>query len=68
MSMVEKNLLKYVPKKLQQHVTVLYKQCPGVYAIYIEVDGEEYTGIADGVSEIRYAANEMFTNKRNYGM
>lgn len=68
MNMVEKNLLKYVPKKLHQYVTVLYKQCEGVYSIYIEVDGEEYTGIADGVAEIRYAANEMFKNRRNYGM
>lgn len=68
MSMVENKLLKYVPKKLHKYVTVLYKQCAGVYAIYLEIDGEEFTGLADGVAEIRYAANYMFDKRANYGM
>ena len=68
MTMIEKNLMKYIPKKLQSFVTVLYKQCPGTYSLYIEIDGEEFTAICDGVSEIRYAANYMFQKRNNYGM
>ena len=63
MNMIEVNLMKYVPKKVQPFVTTLYKQCAGVYALAIEIDGQEIAGACDGVKEIYWAANYMLKNR-----
>jgi len=69
MNMIEKRLMKYIPKKIQPHVIHLYEQCPrtsdspAVYALGIDVDGEYVAGVCDGVKEIRWAANYMMENK-----
>lgn len=67
-NLFEENLLKYVPKKMAKYVTVLYKHSDSAYSIYVEIDGEEYHGLADGVAEIRYAVNTMVRERRDYGM
>lgn len=72
MKMIEERLMKYVSKKVQPFVTMLYEHYRDgnqhSYSIRIEIDGETYCGLADSVSEIRYAANEMFKDRDNYGV
>ena len=68
MKMVDERLMKYVPKKAQQFVTVLYNHCEHSYSIYLDIAGEEYHAIADGVAEIRHAVNVMVKERRDYGM
>ena len=69
MKMIEDRLMKYIPKKLQQYVTVLYEQCertreePAVYALHMVIDGECICGVCDGVKEIRWAAKYMFEHR-----
>lgn len=65
---IEKNLLKYVPKRMHEYVTWLTRE-PGEYARYLyfaifEKDGQEYCiETADSVSELtwncRQVAKEM---------
>ena len=64
--LVEKRLLKYVPKKYHSYLTSLYEQCPHTYSISMEIDGVEYCGICDSVSEIRYAANILGKEHKDY--
>lgn len=66
--LVEERLMKYVPKKISKYITTLYEQCPHTYSICLEIDGEEYCGICDSVAEIRYAANVMNKERRDYGI
>lgn len=61
--MIETNLMKYVPKKIQPFVTVLYKQCAGVYALHMNIEGQEIEGVCDGVKEITWAAKYMMEHR-----
>ena len=62
-SMVDKSLLRYIPKKLHPYVTVLYKMNKGVYGLQLDIDGEEIPATVDGVAELRWAANYIFSHR-----
>ena len=64
--LIEKRLLKYVPKRMHSCITSLYEHGPHAYSISMEIDGVEYYGLADSVSELRYAANILCNVHRNY--
>lgn len=66
--MLEDNLLRYIPAKIRPYLTTLYCMHHHTYSVIIEIDGTEYCGIADSVSELRHAANYMFDNRTDYGM
>ena len=63
MTMIEKNLLKYIPKKLHQYVTVLCVMRRGVYALQLDIDGEKIPATVDGVANLRWAANYIYENR-----
>jgi len=58
-----KSLLRYIPKKLHQYVTVLYKMNTGVYGLQLDIDGKEIPATVDGVSNLRWAANYIFEHR-----
>lgn len=68
MTAIDKNLLKYIPKKAQPLVTWLERRKSGeysryVYSIIMEIDGEEISAAVDSASELRWAANYIMEHK-----
>lgn len=72
MNLIEKRLMKYIPKKIQPFITLLYEHYTNgnehSYSIHMKIDGETYFGLADSISELKWAAKEMFTDRDNYGV
>ena len=61
--MIDKNLLKYIPKYLHKYVTVLYKMRRGLYGLQLDIDGAEIPATVDGVSSLRWAAKWIYEHK-----
>lgn len=64
MGTIEKRLLKYIPKKLQQYVVWLdYEKSSHVYFLTFEKDGIEYSAEpSDSVDELRYNARQFVSD------
>lgn len=61
---IQKNLLKYIPKKAQKYLTWLDKDC-GNYLVAFDVSEfepeatEDYQSYCDTVSELRFFASQF---------
>lgn len=61
--LVNKDLLKYIPKKLHKYITVLYKIDKGVYAIQLDIDDVEIPATVDGVKSLKWAAMWIYEHR-----
>jgi len=60
---IDEKLLKYIPKKNQKHILMLYRQCGKISFVMEWKDGFQRSRIADNIAEMKEMIETLEENR-----
>lgn len=60
---IDLKLLKYIPKKNQKHIIILYRQCGKISFVMQWEDGFQRSRIADNINEMKEMIDMLEENR-----